>query len=112
MHYLDLREAQKSELVNTDPNLHKWEVDTVPVLHSGFTTGCIDNPSKQILYLSVFYSDGSYMCRLQDRTTKEIAFLEVKGLKGLFQELEQKLKTGKLAWKSEKKWQGNGSARS
>ena len=111
MHYSDMREAQKSEDVNQDPDHHKWEMDTMPVLHSGFITGCVNDPSKQILYLSVYYDNRTYVVRLQDKSTKETAFLEVSSLKDVFKVLELKLKTGKLNWKPDKPWSGNGSAR-
>ena len=111
MHYSDMREAQKNELVNQDPNHHKWEMDTIPILHSGLSTGCVNDPQKQILFLSIYYNDRSYVVRLQDRSTKEIAFLEVDSLKDVFKVLELKLKTGKLPWKPDRVWSGNGSAR-
>ena len=111
MHYSDMREAQTHDLVNTDPDHHKWEMDTMPVLHSGLTTGCVNDPSKNILYLSLYYDNGTYIVRLQDKSSKEKAFLEVSSLKDLFKVLEVKLKSGKLVWKPDRVWTGNGSAR-
>jgi hypothetical protein len=99
MHFNDIREAQSKEEINLDLRDHIWEKDNMECLHSGFTTGCSDDPNFRVLFLSLWYRDGMYIVRLQDREKGERCYVETETLENLFQNLELLLKSGRLKWK-------------
>lgn len=102
MDFLEAREAQKSSEVNHDSEVYQWEKDNVATLHSGFTTSCIHDPNWNVLFLSMWFANGCYMVRLQDRENKERCFVEMETIDKLFQVLDLKMKTGRLPWRPEK----------
>ena len=102
MDFLEAREAQQNSEVNEDSVEHLWEKDNVPTIHSGFTTTCLNDPNWNVLFLSLWYANGSYVVRLQDRENKMRAFVEVESLDKLFQVLDLKIKSGRIPWKPEK----------
>jgi hypothetical protein len=108
VHYSDIREAQKQEEVSQDAKAFQWEKENIPLLHSGFTSPSEKDPAKAILGLSVYFDDGAYVARLQDRDAGERAFMEVGSLSKLFDQLELALKSGRLHFKKVTNYRGNG----
>lgn len=108
MHFNDIREASKDQEYNHDIKKHDWEHDNMPTLHSGFTTGTSDEPKWNVLFMSLYYNEGSYMVRLQDRQTHERAFVEIDTLEGLFPTLELLLCSGRLKFRPERSFSKEG----
>ena len=102
MDFLDTRAAQKNSEVNEDVETYQWEKDNVPTIHSGFSQACIHDPNWNILFLSMWFANGTYVVRLQDRENKERCFVEMETLDKMFQVIDLKMKSGRLNWKPEK----------
>ena len=102
MHFNDIREAQQNQQVNIDPSSHEWEQEHMPTLHSGFTSGTSKDPKWNVLFMSMWYKEGMYMVRLQDRETGQRAFIEIESLDNIWRELEIKLVSGRMAWRDDR----------
>lgn len=98
MSYTEQRDARKSSEVNNTRHEFEWELEHVPLLHSGFMEPTPNRPEYGILFLSIWFANGSYRIRLQDRGNDEKAFLDCGTLDGVFQLLEQHLIAGTLDW--------------
>lgn len=87
-----------------------WEEETIPLLHSGFTEPTSKDPSKGTLTIQLFFSNGSYRIRIQDRERGEQAFLDCGSLNGCFERLEAALREAELDWAVSNVFRRNGSA--
>lgn len=75
-----------------------WEEQQLPVLHSGFTEPVSKHPEKSRLFVSLFFANGSYRARIQDRETDEKAFLDVGTLREFLDKVESALANDALDW--------------
>lgn len=98
MDYAELRKQRQDKDASTDRFDHSWEQAHCPVLHSGFLECLNGDESKSALFLSLWYSNGAYRVRLEDRQAEEKAFLEVGGLEELFERLDGVLRSTGLDW--------------
>jgi len=102
MSFLARREAARQNDQNVSRHDFSWEEQNVPLLHSGFTEPNPHRSEYGILYLSVWFKDGGYRIRLQDRSSDEKAFLEVGTLGALFSEIEHALDTESMSWSADR----------
>lgn len=101
MHFHDIREAQRQNQEDAPNGNHRWEEDNMPSLHSGFITATSRDANWKCLLVSVWYSSGGYLVRLQDREREERAFLEIDTLANFWENLEIKFNSGRLQWRSD-----------
>lgn len=102
MHFNDMREAQHKDSVNHHELEFAWENEKCPCLHSGFITGSSADPKFNVLYLSMWFAEGIYLVRLNDRETRSTAYIELDSLKDFFETIELKLAAGRVAFRPSK----------
>lgn len=107
MSYAEQRERRQKEDANVSKHDFGWEEEQLPMLHSGFLERCKGDDSKSAFFLSIFFANGEYRCRLQDRQADEKAFIRVTSLRGLFEQLEAALSADDVEWTPDK-YQRNG----
>ena len=98
MSYAESRKARQESDVNVGRHDFDWEEQQCPTLHSGFLEPCSGNADKSALFLSIWFSNGSYRVRLQDRSSDEKCFADIGTLKSAFEKIEELLNTGSLDW--------------
>ncbi len=108
MSYVEQKKKRQEESVNVGRFDFGWEVEHLPTLHSGFLEPCAGDESKSTLFLSLWFSNGSYRFRLQDRSSDEKAFGECGTLAEAFSTIEEKLNAGTLDWSPDKRGRSNG----
>ena len=98
MSYAELRKQRESVDGNTDRHDFRGDLERFPMLHSGFTEACPGDHSKSVLTLSIYFSNGSYRVRVQDRARDEKAFLDVGTLSQALDRLEEAIAENALDW--------------
>lgn len=98
MSYAEKRKEREEGSVNLSRHAFDWEQERTPLLHDGFQEACTGNPSKGVLFVSFWFANGSYRCRIQDRQADEKAFLDVGTLDGVWERLEKALAADELDW--------------
>jgi len=98
MSYADKRKERQESEANTSRFDFSREERETPLLHSGFLESCQGDENKSVLFISIWFANGSYRCRIQDRQADEKAFFELGTLHDCFQKLEAVLNNGTLDW--------------
>lgn len=98
MSYADKRKERAESETNTSRFDFSWEERETPLLHSGFTEPCSGDETKSVLFISIWFANGSYRCRIQDRQADEKAFFELGTLQSCFTTIEAHLNKGSLDW--------------
>lgn len=98
MSYSQLRESRQKDDANCDRFDFSWELESIPLLHSGMTETCRNNPAKSVLGLSIFFANGSYRVRIEDRQEDEKAFLELGNLREAWITIEAAIQENRLDW--------------
>ena len=99
MEFNDLREMMKADSTEVEGNNFSWEEEHCPTLHNGFSTASKKEPKFNCLYQSMWFSQGIYLVRLNDKETATTAYLELETLKDFWETIEGKLVTGKLPFR-------------
>lgn len=103
MHFNDLREMMESDSKETEGIDLNFEMENWPLFVSGLTTGCSKNPKFNVLYFSMWWANGVFLVRLNDRETDKTAYIEFETLHKLFDELELRLKSGRVVFREARK---------
>ena len=98
MSYAESRKARQERDVNVGRHDFSWEESECPTLHSGFMEPAKEGGDKSALFLSIWFSNGSYRIRLQDRSSDEKSFADIGTLDQCFQKVEESLNNGSLDW--------------
>lgn len=98
MSYAQLRKEQEERSQNHDRVDHTWEEQNCDVLHSGFIQPSPRDEAKSTLFLSLWFTQGHYQCKILDRSTDEKTFTRIESLGTIWTELDEALKAGTLDW--------------
>lgn len=110
MGFRERQDERKAADVSTGLHDFSWEEGTVPLLHSGFTEPCLRDENKSQLAVQIYFSDGRYWARIQDREIQEQAFWDAGTLVAFFERLDGALRGDDLIWKPMRQsgnWNGN-----
>ena len=95
------RKLRDDEEVNHDGGSCEWELEHIPLLHSGFLETTNDRKPKCRLVISVMFTRQKYVMKLTDRVSHKVAWIENPPLANLFEWLEDRIKTHELNWEIE-----------
>lgn len=98
MSYAEQKAKRQAEDANVGRHDFSWEEKELPTLHSGFMEPCVNKPEHSTLFLSLWFNNGSYRFRLQDRSSDEKCFGDAGTLREAFQAIERMLVSGDLDW--------------
>lgn len=98
MSYAEKRQKRKDSDVNLSRHDFDWEQERTPLLHDGFQEVCAGDSGRGVLFVSFWFANGSYRCRIQDRQSDEKAFLDVGTLEGSWERVEHALANDALDW--------------
>lgn len=98
MGFLEQRQKAKEETTNGYRFDFSWEKQHVPLLHDGFLESVEGSEGKSVLSIQLFFSNGRYRARIQDRQNREQAFCDVGTLAEAFEVLERGLREDQLDW--------------
>lgn len=108
MSYAEQRKQRQESEVNVGRHDFGWEEEHLPTLHSGFLEPCAGNADRSTLFLSLWFANGSYRFRLQDRSSDEKCFGDTGTLAEAFTVIERMLNDGTLDWSPDKRARSNG----
>lgn len=94
------RRANAAEPI--DAHDYSREEQEVPLVHAGFVERVPNNPDWSALLVTVWFSQGKYTCRVQDRVGGDRAFFDSPSLLGLWQALDEAMTRDELVWRPEK----------
>jgi len=109
--YAELRKQQSEHNQNHDSSDFTWEIEHCPFLHDGFISPCPVDETKSSLFVSLWFTQGHYQCKILDRSHDERAFAKIESLGSCFEEIETALATGMLDWSPEKRLREGNSFR-
>lgn len=92
------RELRRSSETTQDRLDFKEEKEHYPLLHSGFVEPTTADENVSAHFLSIWFANGSYRCKLLDREGQEKAFLNAGRLVDVFAKLEEGLRDLSLDW--------------
>lgn len=107
MSYVKIKEARKAGETNEALVDFGWEVERVPLLHSGFIEATTHDETKSILAIQIYFQNGTYRARVQDREDNIHAFINGSNLESLLDVIEEALRVGSLDWQQTKPFSGH-----
>jgi len=103
----------KSQRQQTDANFapvdHSWEEERLPTLHSGFIETTTKDLTRSQLAVQIYFCNGTYRARVQDREEGLQAFVQGTNLESLLDCIEAALNSRTLDWSLMKGMNGRGS---
>lgn len=98
MSYADKRKLRTADEANQDRHDFTWEEQNIPLLHTGFMERVSGAADKGTLFISFWFSNGEYKCRIQDRNVNEKAFFAAGTLVDVWTRIEAALEQWNLEW--------------
>ena len=96
------RELRRNQDATQDRIDFSEEKEHYPLLHSGFIEPTSSDENVSAHFLSIWFANGSYRCKLLDREGKEKAFVNAGRLVDVFSVLEVGLRDLSLDWVEDK----------
>lgn len=109
MSYETLRNRRQQVTTDLDHTAFEQERTAVPTLHSGFLQHTTKDPNKSILQLHLYFANGSYVVRLEDREDDVQTFIECPTMVGCLDEVERQISSELCRWVPMRRRNGNGA---
>lgn len=108
MSWSSLKSKRESEDVNFAVVDHSWEEERLPTLHSGFSEPTTKDLNRSQLAIQIYFTNGTYRARVQDREDGLQAFVQGTNLESLLDVVEAALNSRTLDWSIMKGSNNNG----
>lgn len=98
MSWSSLKSDQRTSDENFAPVDHSWEEERLPTLHSGFIEPTTKDLTRSQLAIQIYFTNGTYRARVQDREDGLQAFVQGTNLETLLDVVEAALNSRTLDW--------------